>query len=77
MCVSLSVIRCNSNPPHVTMSRQKEVRLRKEEENCADLKECYYYYLSLFFISLKNVLFTYLSQLHFKFISQTSKFHIV
>jgi hypothetical protein len=59
------------------MSRQKEVRLRKEEKNRADLKECYYYYLGLFFISLKNVLFTYLSQLYFKFISQTSKFHIV
>jgi hypothetical protein len=30
------------------MGRQKEVRLRKEEKNCADLKEYYYYYLGLF-----------------------------
>jgi len=63
MCVgvTLSVIRCNSNPPHLTMSKQEEVRLRKEENNCADLKECCYYYLGLFFcISLKNLLFTYL-----------------
>jgi len=60
VCVSLSVIRCNSNPPHLTMSRQKEVRLRKEEKNCADLKECYYYYLGLFLYFLEERIFTYL-----------------
>jgi hypothetical protein len=56
MCVgvSLSVIRCNSNPRHLTMSRKIVVRLRKEEKNCADWTECCYYYLGLFLYFLEE-----------------------
>ena len=57
MCVGVtfSVIRCNSNPPHLTISKQEEFRLRKEEKNCVDLKECCYYYLGLFLYFLEKL----------------------
>ena len=34
-CVLLTVIRCNNNPLHSTVSRYKEDRLRKKKESIA------------------------------------------